>query len=102
MIISIQAKEEGEILFKKYVSMIFSVLFVLGMFASTASAATFDDVSEEHHFFAEIDYLSNSKIISGYTDGRFGPDDKVTRAAAATMIGRALRVRRKAEENGFS
>ena len=90
MIVSIQAKEEGEILFKKYVSMIFSVLFVLGMFASTASAATFDDVSEKHHFFAEIDYLSDSKVISGYTDGRFGPDDKVTRAAAATMIGRAL------------
>ncbi|WP_338453362.1 S-layer homology domain-containing protein [Niallia oryzisoli] len=75
---------------KKYVSLFFGVLLTLVLFVPSASAASFKDVPANHLFFDEIDYLSNSNVITGYKDGRFGPEDKVTRAAAATMIGRAL------------
>ena len=68
----------------------FGVLLALGMFVSSTSAAVFHDVPAGHRFFNEINYLYNFSVISGYENGNFGPDDKVTRAAAAAMIGRAL------------
>ena len=34
--------------------------------------------------------LSSEEVISGFTDGTFRPNDTVTRAQAAIMIGRAL------------
>ncbi|ADH98350.1 S-layer homology domain-containing protein [Salisediminibacterium selenitireducens] len=50
----------------------------------------FHDVSGNYRFHDEIIYLADQGVISGYLNGNFGPDDTVTRAAAATMIGRAL------------
>ena len=35
-------------------------------------------------------YLSSQEIIYGFSDGTFKPNDTVTRAQAAIMIGRAL------------
>lgn len=72
--------------------MSFLLVFMLAFtdFASEANAASFTDTSESHRFYDEINYLSNEGIISGFPDGRFGPDETVTRAAAAIMIGKSL------------
>ncbi|ADH98355.1 S-layer homology domain-containing protein [Salisediminibacterium selenitireducens] len=51
---------------------------------------TFTDLNEGYRFYEEIAFLSGMEVINGYLDGSFAPDDTVTRAAAATMIGRAL------------
>ena len=51
---------------------------------------TFTDLTEGYRFYDEIAFLSGMEVINGYLDGSFAPDDTVTRAAAATMIGRAL------------
>ncbi|MFK2827257.1 S-layer homology domain-containing protein [Bacillus sp. B190/17] len=77
---------------KKCISVILSFLLTLGLFVPFVSADSFNDLSTNHRFFKEVDYLATKAIISGYTDGRFGPDEKVTRAAAAAMIGRALKL----------
>ena len=56
----------------------------------TTLAASFKDVSESHTFSEEIHYLVERKIIAGFEDNTFKPQQFVTRAQAATMIGRAL------------
>ena len=50
----------------------------------------FSDLPDDYRFNHEIEFLSGMEVISGYLDGTFAPDGTVTRAAAATMIGRAL------------
>nr|WP_272508385.1 S-layer homology domain-containing protein [Paenisporosarcina quisquiliarum] len=49
----------------------------------------------------KIMYLSNEGIINGYGDGRFGPNDTVTRAQAALMIARALDLDTKPRDTDF-
>ncbi len=48
------------------------------------------DVRENHRFYEEIAYLLGKNIITGFPDGHFGPEQTVTRAQAAIMIGRAV------------
>jgi competence protein ComEC len=73
-------------------SLAFSLSFILafGILTPFAQAASFKDVQTSYRFYNEISFLSDLEYISGYTDGKFGPEDKVTRAAAAAIIGRAL------------
>lgn len=75
---------------KKAVSFL-SVLLVVSLFIGSAiQGAALKDIREGQNFYSEISYLLNKNIITGYKDGTFRPGEKVTRAAAATMIGRAL------------
>lgn len=48
-----------------------------------AQAASFPDVSQ---YKDEITYLTDKKIINGYSNGTFGPDRNLTRLQAVTMI----------------
>lgn len=75
---------------KKPLVMLLSVALTFGMLTPFAQAASFKDVPTGYRFYNEISYLSDLKYISGFTDGTFGPEDKVTRAAAAAIIGRSL------------
>ena len=76
---------------KKLMSLVLFV-FVLGLFAPNTGQAAggFKDVSPNYTFYNEVLYLSSEEIISGFPDGTFKPNDTVTRAQAAIMIGRAL------------
>ena len=76
---------------KKLMSLVLFV-FVFGLFAPNTGQAAggFKDVSPNYTFYNEVLYLSSEKIISGFPDGTFKPNDTVTRAQAAIMIGRAL------------
>lgn len=80
---------EGSFLIKRLVS-VFSIFVLLFSFTTTADAAEYNDITSSYRFYEEITYLSDKGIIKGFPDGRFGPEEKVTRAAAAIMIGRAL------------
>lgn len=88
---------------KKFLIVFVVNLFILGTIASfsmnvsasqeiTKSNSGFSDVSSSHIFYDEINYLSSALVISGYHDGMFKPDYKVTRAQAAIMIGKALKL----------
>ncbi|WP_046173514.1 S-layer homology domain-containing protein [Domibacillus indicus] len=75
---------------KKPFAFLAGAALALGVAAPFAQAASFDDVPDTYGFYREIQYLSNQGSISGYADGTFHPDERVTRAAAAAIIGRAL------------
>jgi N-acetylmuramoyl-L-alanine amidase len=76
---------------------VFSCLFLITSVlclspTGSVSAATFSDVPSSHRAYDEIMYLANKNILGGYTDRTFRPDNHVTRAEAASMIGRALKL----------
>lgn len=69
---------------KKF-SFLMSGLLAVSLFAPQAQAA--NDLPSSHRFYEEIGYLMDQRIISGYDDGTVRPDQTVTRAEAAIMIG---------------
>lgn len=52
----------------------------------------FNDVPNNHTYKTEIQYLVNQGLISGYSDGTFKPNSNLTRAHAAILIARALKL----------
>lgn len=48
----------------------------------------FIDVSEKHWAYKAIATIANADIVSGYGDGRFGPDKPITRAELTTILTR--------------
>lgn len=76
---------------KKLTSVVLFVFFLSIIAPTTGQAASgFKDVSTSYTFYDEVLYLSGEKVISGFPDGSFKPNNKVTRAQAAIMLGRAL------------
>ena len=66
---------------------------VLSFFIPTSSqAAGFSDVPTNHWAYDSIDELSNSNILNGYANGKYGPENKVTRAQAAKIVASALKL----------
>ncbi|MCX7921879.1 MAG: S-layer homology domain-containing protein [Clostridia bacterium] len=87
--------------FKKYMAIIVSLILVLtiGLTASATEESTapvstqdtkFSDVSTDHWAYEAIMLMSERKIINGYSDNTFKPDNPVTRAEFATMMVAAL------------
>ncbi|OWY60485.1 hypothetical protein B7486_68925, partial [cyanobacterium TDX16] len=50
------------------------------------STATFSDVSTGHPFFAEIEWMADVGISSGYVDGTWRPAVNVSRQAMARFL----------------
>jgi len=46
----------------------------------------FDDVTEDMYYYDAVKWASENGIVSGYGDGIFAPDDKITRQQLATML----------------
>lgn len=70
------------------------ILLLFSLFSFTAvplntAAETFVDINNSYRAYDEIMYLAQGKIVSG-NNGYFYPGKAVTRAEAATMLGRAL------------
>ena len=73
------------------------VAFVVAIVLATAvhnlnveAAVQFKDISQKHDAWEEIQYLLENKIITGYQDNTFRPNQPVKRVQAITMLGRAL------------
>jgi rare lipoprotein A len=47
---------------------------------------TFSDIQENTQYFVAIEYLRQKSIIQGFEDGKFRPDQKITRAEALSII----------------
>ncbi|TFE04004.1 S-layer homology domain-containing protein [Jeotgalibacillus salarius] len=85
---------------KNKVVLVVTLLFLI---SSTALAATFSDVQENHWAYHEITDLSEADIIGGFQDGTFKPERAVSRAQAAALIGRAYKLNIEDIENpGFT
>ena len=46
----------------------------------------FKDIDSNYRFYKEIATAVDEGIIDGYKDGKFGPDDKMTRAQMAKIL----------------
>ncbi|WP_167859721.1 S-layer homology domain-containing protein [Paenibacillus cymbidii] len=62
----------------------------LGM-AENRDAANFLDVAQGAWYAGAVGAAVKAGIVSGYDDGRFGPDDNITREQMAVMVASALR-----------
>lgn len=86
--------------------LIYFVFFVLLLGLTTPNigqaAGEFKDLSPRNTFYDEIHYLSEKGVIKGFSDGSFQPNQPVTRAQAAIMLGRALGLEEKATYTEFS
>ena len=60
-------------------------------FVDSAGQAPFSDI-HSHWAKNEISALAAKGIIQGYPDGKFHPDEKITRAEIVTMLTRALKL----------
>ena len=61
---------------------------------------SFSDIPQYYRHKGSIDIVTELGIIKGLPDGRFGPKGKATRAQAAAVIGRMLKVRETSGEAG--
>ncbi|MFC6040352.1 S-layer homology domain-containing protein [Paenisporosarcina macmurdoensis] len=87
---------------KKFYILLFSFVLILVGNVGQANAAGFTDVKPGDSFYKEMMYLDGEDIISGYTDGRFGPSDTVTRGQAAMMIAKTLDLNTAPSDTKFS
>ncbi|MCT4591994.1 MAG: S-layer homology domain-containing protein [Candidatus Gracilibacteria bacterium] len=64
-----------------------TILALIMAFAFIPAAfAFFLDVNENHKNYKAIKYMKDQDIITGYSDGRFRPDDSVNRVELLKMI----------------
>ncbi len=80
---------------KKFLIKLFTLAVMAVGLASAPSFAVeeFPDVGSDYWSYDAIMYFKDKNVLSGYPDGYFRPDDKVTRAEFATIITKALGLR---------
>jgi hypothetical protein len=72
---------------KKVLALVLAFAMVMTMFAS---AATYADVSSDSEYYNAVTLLSDLGIVTGYTDGTYGPEQTITRAEACALVARML------------
>ncbi|WP_456277580.1 S-layer homology domain-containing protein [Bacillus sp. AK128] len=77
---------------KRFSSIILALILAISIFTPehAGAAKSFPDVTGDFWAKSEIGYLTDLKVINGYENGKFGPNDRVKRVQAAVMIVRAL------------
>ena len=70
--------------------------------ADNADNADYYDVNSSHWAYDYIRHLTKTGIISGSTDGKFYPEEQVTRAEFAKMIVEAMNLNLIESESNFS
>ena len=68
-----------------------ATLFLAILIPQHTLAAGFKDVPSTHSAYQSITKLTNAKIINGYTDNTYKPDNQVTRAQAAKIVVHAIK-----------
>lgn len=75
---------------KRILPVVISVFLTLTAIPSKApAAASFSDVPSHHWAAGTINSMVDQKILSGYADGTFQPERRVTRAEFAVMLVKA-------------
>lgn len=47
---------------------------------------TYDDVNSESYYAEAVRWAASEKVVSGYSDSKFGPDDTITREQMASIL----------------
>ncbi|HWQ76829.1 MAG TPA: DUF4127 family protein, partial [Syntrophomonas sp.] len=71
-------------------AMLVNTLYRMAGTPEAASAAILTDVSAESWYKPAVDWALANKIVSGYADGTFGPDDPITREQLAVLLWRYM------------
>ncbi|MDQ0177154.1 N-acetylmuramoyl-L-alanine amidase [Bacillus chungangensis] len=83
------------------VSLMMAFVVMLGTLHTEANAAAkLKDIPEKYQ--KEIGYLIDRDVLSGYPDQTFRPNNNVTRAEAATLIGKAIGLNGEKRKTSFS
>ncbi len=64
----------------------------LGLMRPGTGKASFNDVSKSDWYYDAVSIACEYGIISGYGNGKFGPNDKLTREQAMSMVSRAMKI----------
>ncbi len=86
--------------FKKSLSLVLALVFVLGLCtvgANAGYATRYSDIAEVTYVDA-VEVLTGLGVVEGYKDGSFQPGGDVTRAEAAAMIARMMLGREAADK----
>ena len=76
---------------KKRISLLLVAAMLISIFAgifATTSKPTFTDVPTNHWAYDAIEDMSGRGVVSGYGNGKFGPNDNVTPAQFSIMLSR--------------
>ena len=84
---------------KRALSLVLVLALALSMCVLGAGAVKYSDVESAYAYSAEVQFLSDLEIITGYPDGTFQPEGTITRAEAAAVIFRMLAGKQSASEN---
>ena len=67
--------------------MIVTMLYNMENHPSIKGTSKFSDVQNKNvYFYNAVVWASNNKVVSGYANGKFGPDDNITREQLATIL----------------
>ena len=67
--------------------MIVTMLYNMENHPSVKGTSKFSDVQNKNvYFYNAVVWASNNKVVSGYANGKFGPDDNITREQLATIL----------------
>ena len=70
----------------------FLFLLLVPLLLSVAEARFIDDIDFPDWANASIELVNRERIMTGYGDGRFAPDDHINRAQALTLIQRIMKL----------
>ncbi|MCM3744113.1 S-layer homology domain-containing protein [Sporosarcina luteola] len=87
---------------KKIVTFLAAILLFITGGVGSASAQGFTDVNPKDQFYEHINYLAGHGFINGKTPDSFAPGEAVTRAQAAAMIVRVLKLPTENKVSDFS
>ena len=73
---------------KRMLSVLLALAMLLGL-SVTASAASFSDVPAGASYAEAVNWAAEHGYVNGYSDGRFGVNDNVTRAQLSAILYRA-------------
>ena len=83
-------KPEGDITRAEFCAVVCRALGLEGSANGAKGATQFTDVAADHWASGYINLAAGQKIVNGYGDGKFGPEDNVTYEQAVKMLVVAL------------
>ncbi|MBQ4427555.1 MAG: S-layer homology domain-containing protein [Oscillospiraceae bacterium] len=67
-------------------SVIVEALYRIENKPAVVNKSLFDDVNYSDNFYQAVQWASDNAIVNGYGDGKFGPNDEVTREQFVTIV----------------
>lgn len=66
--------------------MLTTILWRMEGAPSSSNGKNFPDVSSKDYFYSAIKWATSKGVVNGYTNGKFGPNDNITREQLAVML----------------